>query len=88
LANIGKLVELVTVVVFLVHKVKSLDLAIRFVRASSISKPLGASVTGSWSKRKVSAGAVSIRPAEVMYVPMDALVNVRSPLLMMLKGFM
>ena len=84
----GKSVELVTVVLFLVHKVKSLDLAIAFVRASSISKPLGASVTGSWSKRKVSAGAVSIRPAPVTNVPMDALVNVRSPMLIMLKGFM
>jgi hypothetical protein len=84
----GKSVELVTVVLVLVHKVKSLDLAIAFVRASSISKPLGASVTGSWSKRKVSAGAVSIRPAEVTNVPMDALMNVRSPLLIMLKGFM
>jgi hypothetical protein len=48
----------------------------KFVRASSRSKPFGASVTGSWSKRGVSARATSIRPAEFTNVAMDARVNV------------
>jgi len=59
LASVGKSVEGLMVTCALLQNVKSLaslDLRIKFVRACSISIPVGASVTGSCSKRVVSAG--------------------------------
>ena len=57
------------------HTVRSLVLEIKFVPSASRSKPFGAPVTGSWSKRGVSAGAVSMSPWELTNVAMDARVN-------------
>ncbi len=51
------------------------EFKIKFVRDSSRSKPLGASVTGSWSKRGVSAGTTSTRPCAFTRVAVLALAN-------------
>ncbi len=53
LANIGESVALVKDNPDGVQAEKALDLGIRFVSSTSTSKPLGARVTGSWSKRAV-----------------------------------
>ena len=47
----------------------------RFVPSASRSKPFGAPVTGSWSKRGVSAGAISMSHWELTNVETDARVN-------------
>ena len=70
------MVETVMVDLALVHNVRSLDLVTMFVLASSRSKPFGAPVTGSWSKRGVFTGTISMRPWELTNVPMDSRVNV------------
>ena len=64
------------------HKVRSVDLIKIFVLSSSISKPFGANVMGSWSSRAVFIGTFSINPNEFTRVAMLFLVNVRNPLLM------
>ena len=54
LAKIGKSVDVIIVVLVINHNVtlvSSFDLIIKLVRASSISKPFCASVTGPWSSR-------------------------------------
>ena len=43
-------------------------------------------MTGSWSRRAVFAGTVSITPAAFTRVATDARVNVRSPMLMNVYG--
>ncbi len=75
--NMGKSVEFVTIVLAFSHTalVNVFDCVKMFVRASSSNKPFGAPVTESWSKRGVSAGAISMRPWEFTKVPMDARVN-------------
>jgi hypothetical protein len=75
LANIGKSVEDVTVTDVLIQTERLLDLAITFVASASSNKPFGAPVTGSWSKRWVSAGTSSIKPASFTRVAVEARVN-------------
>ena len=58
-----------------VHEVRSFVLLIRFVLASSSNKPFGVRVTGSWSKRGMSTGTISIRPSEFTRVAMLARSN-------------
>jgi hypothetical protein len=53
LANIGKFVEEVMIILAVFQAENVLDLDIKFVPSVSMSKPFGARVTGSWWKRAV-----------------------------------
>jgi hypothetical protein len=77
-AKIGETSDVAIPTPVFVHDPSSglLDCSSVFVRATSSSKPFGASVMGSWSKRGVSAGAVSMRPWEFTKEAIDARVNV------------
>ncbi len=88
-ANIGKFVDVAIPTPVFIHDASNwlLDCNSIFVRAASMSNPFGASVTGSWSRRAVSAVTVSISPAELTLVAMLALVNVmRGPISPSLKN--
>ncbi len=77
LAKIGKAVEDDAMTLNLPHAVlvNSLDLDITFVASATSNKPFGAPVTGSWSKRWVSAGTSLIKPASFTRVAVEARVN-------------
>jgi hypothetical protein len=75
LENIGKSVDVVVDTWAWVQAERTLDLGSKFVPAASSNKPFGAPVTGSWSKRGVFTGAISMRPWELTKEATDALTN-------------
>ena len=79
-ANIGKSVDVAILVPMRVHSPINMLLVCNsvFVRGSLRSKPLGASVTGSWSKRGMFGESTSMRPWELTNVAKEARVNVET----------
>jgi len=83
-ANFGKSIDVAIIVPTRLHNPLTilLDCNSTFVRSSSMIKPFGTNVIGSWSSRAVFIGTSLIKTKELIRVAMLFLVNVRSLLLM------